>query len=189
MHLKRLQRWMYLMIWMLNQWQKAASQCDEYYVPHSAHRAFENWRLKTLNNQVGSQAMAGVGDENSYSVDHIKEHHVKSAVKLTHSTDHLVYIVNSIMKWGFNDAREHKDIYRGLKNLFKFLGAEYLTMVLEKSSKIRQKTIVSCGFASELFKSSCAFFIEHIFSVYLIVFGFANLLMCRAISCHGTNKK
>ena len=76
----------------------AASQCGEYSVLHSAHQAFVNWRLKTLNNKVSSQTMAGVGDENSYSVDHIKEHHVKSAVKLTHSTDHLVYIVNSIMK-------------------------------------------------------------------------------------------
>ena len=44
-------------------------------------------------------------------------------------------------------------------------------------------------FASELFKSSCVFFIKHIFSVYLIVFGFANLLMCRAMSSHGTNQK
>ena len=64
--------------------------------------------------------MAGGGDENSYSVDHIKEHHIKSAVKMTHSTDHLVDIVNSIMKWGFNDAREHKDIYRGSKICFYF---------------------------------------------------------------------
>lgn len=76
----------------------AASQCGEYSVLHSAHQAFVNWRLKTLNNKVSSQTMAGVGDENSYSVDRIKEHHIKSAVKLTHSTDHLVDIVNSIMK-------------------------------------------------------------------------------------------